>query len=1204
MKKILITAFTLLVLLKAGAAPLALTFNKGEVTISGESKIKINTAKSNTGYTEILAENCVLTGAVGEPQLPVFTQLVALPENGNFALAGNNLQYEEITLTSPLIHSGVEDVKAGNIETYAKNEWYPKEPIRVGAPVIMAGSRFSQVAFYPVQYNPAANKIRVAKNIQLNFNLDLSINENPIIKTKGTENSSPVIKNMLSGMVKGLAKPKAAQEKMASYLIIAPTGFETSLNYLIKWKRQLGYKTVLKTVSSSVTESMVKNIIQTAYNNPETRPDFVLLIGDVNGSIKMPTGYCQGYLTPTVPTDHKYAMLEGNDYFPDVMIGRISVQTTSQLNTVINKIIKYESAPSQPYTWLKRALMVSLVDNYNENYLSGKETVLAVKDKLLDFGYNEVETFIEPEQLGAANLRSRINTGFGFVNYRGFGGTYYWQGANNTHVFEINDINQLSNGFQLPMITSIVCGGGDFATSNYQTCFGETWLAAGTSTQPKGGIGFIGPSEHDTKTPFNNCNDQGIYQGIAQENIVRCGEMLLRGKMELYNNFPDCHAWGNALNSDQFYFYVYNLLGDPGLKVWTDTPKGFDFTMNESMTEADNCLSVTVSDLGSSDLSGFMVSVLANDTIAARAYTYANGKADLAVSLKTGTYQVTLSKTGFVPAVKQLTVTAGQKLELADFSFSSELQAGKTATISCRIKNGTAAAVSAINCTLLSNSGLIAVSGSPVVIESIGVSETKTVTFTVVCSEEWNKSYTSELFLMLNYSSQNQKLIIPVKVTSPEISYLALQIENSDQALLQNQNNSFKIKLKNSGLLPTEEFSTVLTTASSKVTVLDSLAAFSSINTNSEGLSGASFRVNLTADNCDGEPIWFKLKVLKNSRIVQNIIFSAEAGKVTQQSLTYSKSGYVAIESRDTHPEAPVYSWTEISPYSGGSGVQINGTNPTSDGFTQRRDLPFPFKYFGKSYNSVVIASNGTISFGRQESVFYSNKTIPSGNGPAAMIAPLWDTFKQGYVYCWNDSINHKFFVEWKNMRNAYDQNKREYFEVVLFDPAFYPTETGDGKILFVYQQVNNVDVDDNYATVGIENEDKNDGLLITYANRYAASAHQLANETAILFKPVTAPTVAHISESAQITSNKLFNNYPNPFNNSTVIDYQILTNDFVKLAVYNAKGELVKNLINATQTAGRHSVTFKADGLNSGVYYIKMQSGRFNSVQKCLLVK
>jgi hypothetical protein len=74
---------------------------------------------------------------------------------------------------------------------------------------------------------------------------------------------------------------------------------------------------------------------------------------------------------------------------------------------------------------------------------------------------------------------------------------------------------------------------------------------------------------------------------------------------------------------------------------------------------------------------------------------------------------------------------------------------------------------------------------------------------------------------------------------------------------------------------------------------------------------------------------------------------------------------------------------------------------------------------------------------------------------------------------------------------------------VVLRDPAHYPTATGDGEIIFIYQQVNNVDQSDNYASVGIESPDKTMGLEISFANFYATTAHTLSDETAILFTPV-----------------------------------------------------------------------------------------------------
>lgn len=80
--------------------------------------------------------------------------------------------------------------------------------------------------------------------------------------------------------------------------------------------------------------------------------------------------------------------------------------------------------------------------------------------------------------------------------------------------------------------------------------------------------------------------------------------------------------------------------------------------------------------------------------------------------------------------------------------------------------------------------------------------------------------------------------------------------------------------------------------------------------------------------------------------------------------------------------------------------------------------------------------------------------------------------------------------------------------------------------------------------------------------------------------------------------------NYPNPFNNSTVISYNLFIAGRVQLTVYNIKGEQVRNLLNEYQSSGKHSIIFNADGLNSGVYFIKITVGDQTGVHKLILIK
>lgn len=83
-----------------------------------------------------------------------------------------------------------------------------------------------------------------------------------------------------------------------------------------------------------------------------------------------------------------------------------------------------------------------------------------------------------------------------------------------------------------------------------------------------------------------------------------------------------------------------------------------------------------------------------------------------------------------------------------------------------------------------------------------------------------------------------------------------------------------------------------------------------------------------------------------------------------------------------------------------------------------------------------------------------------------------------------------------------------------------------------------------------------------------------------------------------------LSQNYPNPFNPETTINYELQSPSSTKLTVYNAKGELVKELINEMQSSGKHHVKFDASGLNSGVYIYKLSIPQMSFTRKMLLVK
>jgi hypothetical protein len=80
--------------------------------------------------------------------------------------------------------------------------------------------------------------------------------------------------------------------------------------------------------------------------------------------------------------------------------------------------------------------------------------------------------------------------------------------------------------------------------------------------------------------------------------------------------------------------------------------------------------------------------------------------------------------------------------------------------------------------------------------------------------------------------------------------------------------------------------------------------------------------------------------------------------------------------------------------------------------------------------------------------------------------------------------------------------------------------------------------------------------------------------------------------------------NFPNPFNPATTIQYDLPKNEYVNLVVYNALGQKVATLVNEFKTAGSYNVLFDAGNMASGIYVCKIVAGDFVKTQKMLLVK
>ncbi|MCP5062141.1 MAG: T9SS type A sorting domain-containing protein [Ignavibacteriae bacterium] len=98
-------------------------------------------------------------------------------------------------------------------------------------------------------------------------------------------------------------------------------------------------------------------------------------------------------------------------------------------------------------------------------------------------------------------------------------------------------------------------------------------------------------------------------------------------------------------------------------------------------------------------------------------------------------------------------------------------------------------------------------------------------------------------------------------------------------------------------------------------------------------------------------------------------------------------------------------------------------------------------------------------------------------------------------------------------------------------------------------------------------------------------------------------PTEVDKNEN-NITEYKLHSNYPNPFNPTTTIQFDLKETSFVTLRIYNSLGELVTELENGKMGAGSYTRIFDASNLSSGIYYYKLKANNFVEIQKMTLLK
>ena len=351
-----------------------------------------------------------------------------------------------------------------------------------------------------------------------------------------------------------------------------------------------------------------------------------------------------------------------------------------------------------------------------------------------------------------------------------------------------------------------------------------------------------------------------------------------------------------------------------------------------------------------------------------------------------------------------------------------------------------------------------------------------------------------------------------------------------------------------------------------------------------------TFKINASSNIPHGSNVPLIL-ILQGDNVDDTLNTTLQVGKVF---FTEGDSLYIALDDADTlyTPLAPHYEQIDLQGNAGSISLR--------DDDRQEVSLPFTFKFYGIEYTSLWVCSNGWISFGNDPGTnAYQNAPLPSPDTPNTLIAPLWadlDPSSGGNIYYLGDTTNHRFLLQFKNVPFYGSTTSIASFTVILYDPAFYPTPTGDGDILVLYDTTPNRS---NFS-VGIEDSSGNIGLEYYYNGNLNQGAEQIVEKRAVLFTTKSLSKVKEQQQHKTLFSARVV--YLSDF--SPVLKLNLPKDGKVKISLYDVSGRRRGNQVVYKLSQGSHTISLGAMHLRKGVYFAHITSHNNSVIKKFLILK
>lgn len=382
----------------------------------------------------------------------------------------------------------------------------------------------------------------------------------------------------------------------AEVVYIAPAAFHQTLAPLRTLRQTQGYTTTLVDVQAiydawsygQVDPNAIRSFLRYAGATWNPAPVAAILVGD--GTLD-PKNYKQRnnpnlippYLAVVDPwlgetaCETCYAQLDGDDplsdALPDMFLGRLPVSTVAELETVITKIIGYETA-DEPGAWRSQALYIA--DNYvqatGEFDTAGDFAALADAGVTMNpQGITSHRIYYDPSPTHTQNAWrepdavhayqktvAALNGGVGLVTY--IGHSHYWQWAvtdlqtEPPYLFGLDDADGLTNGNKLPVVLEMTCLTGSFHQPAYRGTIDERLVL-----NPNGGAVAVWGSTGLGVAYGHDALQRGFLSTLwdAPPATSSLGSLMHAGYLELFSTSTCC----------QESLRTYSLLGDPLTRV-------------------------------------------------------------------------------------------------------------------------------------------------------------------------------------------------------------------------------------------------------------------------------------------------------------------------------------------------------------------------------------------------------------------------------------------------------------------------------------------------------------------------------------------------------------------------------------------------------------------------------------------------------------